>query len=106
MAAKMPPDVRARVEAFYAEEERRMRRAQDQGLFAPFRFDRLILAATSLVHGLSHLMIGGATEVEPGDVERATQVARDVTAVLGAGLLPRASPKPARRRRRATATRR
>jgi hypothetical protein len=96
----MPDQIRARVEAFYAEEERRMRGAQQQGMFAPFPFDRLILAATSLVHGLAHLMIDGATEVAPGDVDRATQVARDVTAVLGAGLLPREAPKRPRRRRR------
>jgi AcrR family transcriptional regulator len=88
MAAKMPRETRRRVEAFYAEEERRMRRAQAEGMFAPFPFDRLILAATSLVHGLAHLMIDGATDVGP-----------EVTAVLGAGLLPREASKPARRRR-------
>jgi AcrR family transcriptional regulator len=99
MATKMPRETRKRVEAFYAEEERRMRRAQAEGMFAPFPFDRLILAATSLVHGLAHLMVDGATDVRPGDVERATQVAREVTAVLGAGLLPREASKPARRRR-------
>jgi hypothetical protein len=51
--------------------------------------DNLILAATSLVHGLAHLIIQGATEVKPGDVGHAVRLAREVTAVLGAGLLPR-----------------
>ncbi len=66
-----------------------MRAAQQQGLIAPLPFDDLILAATSLVHGLAHLIIAGATPVKPGDVEHAARVARDVTAVMGLGVLPR-----------------
>jgi AcrR family transcriptional regulator len=89
IAARMPADVRRAVDAFYREEERRMRTAQAEGLFAPLPFDDLILAATSLVHGLAHLMIDGATAVRPGDVDQAAKVARAVTAVMGAGLLPR-----------------
>lgn len=96
---RVPAEVRARVAAFYREEERRMRQAQAAGLFAPIPFDDLILAATSLVHGLAHLMIDGATDVAPGDVEHAARVARAVTAVLGVGVLPRTSGS--RRRRRA-----
>lgn len=92
---QMPPDVRLRFDSFYAKEERRMRAAQAQGLFAPLPFDRMILAATSLVHGLAHLLINGATEAKPGDVDHALRLARDVTAVFGAGVLPR---PPAERR--------
>ena len=89
MLAKMPAPIRRRFESFYAEEERRMREAQRQGLIAPLPFDRLILAATALVHGLAHLIINGATEATPGDVEHAVRLARDVTAVFGAGVFPR-----------------
>src|SRR6185312_6849367 len=89
VAARMPAEVRRKVDAFYDEEGRRMRAAQQQGLLAPLPFDNLILAATSLVHGLAHLIIDGATPVAAGDVEHAARVARDVTAVLGLGVLPR-----------------
>lgn len=99
IAKKIPKRVKKKVDAFYAEEERRMRTAQAQGMFAPLPFGNLILAATSLVHGLAHLIIQGETEVKPGDVEHAVRLAREVTAVLGAGLLPR-GPELKRRRRR------
>ena len=99
ISKKIPRDVQKKVDAFYAEEERRMRAAQAQGMFAPLPFDNLILAATSLVHGLAHLIIQGETEVKPGDVAHAVRLARDVTAVLGAGLLPR-EPQPLKRRHR------
>lgn len=89
IATRMPPDVRRDVDAFYREEERRMRTAQAEGILAPLPFDDLILAATALVHGLAHLMIDGATSVKAGDVGQAAQVARAVTAVLGLGVLPR-----------------
>ena len=89
LIAKMPSEVRDRLDDFYRKEEARMRRAQRDGLFAALPFGNLILAATSLVHGLAHLMIDGATEVRPGDVEGAAEVARAVTSILGVGLLPR-----------------
>jgi AcrR family transcriptional regulator len=100
MATKMPVEIRRRFEAFYAEEERRMREAQRQGYLAPLPFDSLILAATSLVHGLAHLLINGATPARPGDVEHAVRLARDVTAVFGMGVLPRDTPKARRGSRR------
>jgi AcrR family transcriptional regulator len=86
---KMPKETRRRFDAFYADEGRRMREAQRAGLIAPLPFDRLILAATALVHGLAHMIINGATDAGPGDVEHAERLARDVTAVFGAGVLPR-----------------
>jgi AcrR family transcriptional regulator len=89
MLTKMPREIRRRFEAFYAEEERRMREAQRRGIIAPLPFERLILAATALVHGLAHMIINGATEARPADVEHAVRLARDVTAVFGAGVLPR-----------------
>ncbi|HXJ19276.1 MAG TPA: TetR/AcrR family transcriptional regulator [Polyangia bacterium] len=89
VAARMPAEVKRKVDAFYREEGRRMRAAQKQGLIAPLPFDGLILAATSLVHGLARLIIDGATPVKPGDVEHAARVAREVTAVFGVGVLPR-----------------
>ncbi len=89
VSARMPAAVRRKVDAFYREEGRRMRAAQKQGLLAPLPFDDLILAATSLVHGLAYLIIDGATPVEPGDVDHAARVARAVTAVFGLGVLPR-----------------
>jgi len=98
MTTNMPAEIKRRFDAFYAEEGRRMREAQRQGLIAPLPFDRLILAATSLVHGLAHLLINGATEAKAGDVEHAVQLARDVTAVFGVGVLPRDAPKARRTR--------
>ena len=98
MTTKMPAEIRRRFDAFYAEEGRRMREAQRQGLLAPRPFDRLILAATSLVHGLAHLLINGATEAKPGDVDHAVRLARGVTAVFGVGVLPRDAPKARRTR--------
>jgi AcrR family transcriptional regulator len=89
MLARMPKEVRRRFDAFYSEEGRRMREAQRQGIIAAIPFDRLILAATSLVHGLAHMIINGATAVRPDDVEHAVRLAREVTAVFGAGVLPR-----------------
>jgi AcrR family transcriptional regulator len=98
MTTKMPVEIRRRFDAFYTEEGRRMREAQRRGLLAPLPFDRLILAATSLVHGLAHLLINGATDAQPGDVEHAVRLARDVTAVFGVGVLPRDVPKARRTR--------
>jgi AcrR family transcriptional regulator len=89
VAARMPAEVRGKLDAFYQEEERRMRAAQQAGLLAPLAFENLILAATALVHGLAHLIVDGATPVRPGDVEHAARLARDVTAVFGLGALPR-----------------
>jgi hypothetical protein len=53
---------------FYEEEGRRLREAQRDGVIAPLPFDRLILAATSLLHGLAHMIINAATKVRPGDI--------------------------------------
>ena len=96
MLAKMPAPIRRRFEAFYGEEESRMRDAQRLGLIAPLPFDALILAASALVNGLAHLIINGSTRAAPNDVEHAIRLAREVTAVLGAGVLPR-DTLPARR---------
>lgn len=68
-------------------------RSPEARLFAPLPFDQMILAATSLVHGLAHLIIRGATEAKSADAEHAMQLAREVTAIFGAGLLPRDPPK-------------
>jgi AcrR family transcriptional regulator len=97
MLARMPKEVRRRFDAFYSEEGRRMREAQRQGIIAPIPFDRLILAATSLVHGLAHMIINGATEARPDDVEHAVRLAGEVTAVFGAGVLPREGSRGRRR---------
>lgn len=97
MLANMPEEIRRRFEAFYAEEGRRMREAQRQGIIAPVPFDRLIVAATALVQGLAHMIINGATEVRPDDIQHAVTLARDVTAVLGIGVLPR-TPEQSRAR--------
>jgi AcrR family transcriptional regulator len=91
LLATMPQEVRRRFDAFYAEEGRRMREAQRAGILAPLPFDRLILASTALVHGLAHMIISGATDARPGDVEHAERLAREVTAVFGVGVLPRAA---------------
>ena len=63
-------------------------RAQQAGKIAAIPIDDVMLAASSLVHGLAQLVVEG--KLGAVDVARATELALAATAVLGAGLAPRA----------------
>jgi AcrR family transcriptional regulator len=67
-----------------------IQRAQAEGTIAKIPIDALMLAASSLVHGLAQKIVEGKL----GDVDaaRGKQLAIEITAVLGAGLAPRKEP--------------
>lgn len=88
---RMPEEVRDEVARFYEEEGARLMQAQRQGLLAPISLDLLKLSTRSLVNGLAYLMISDDPQVRALTPARAAEVARQVTRVLGLGLLPRAS---------------
>jgi AcrR family transcriptional regulator len=86
---RMPEDVRNEIARFYEEEGARLAEAQRQGLLAPMRLDLLKLSTWSLVNGLAYLMISDDPQVRRLTSDQAADVARQVTRVLGLGLLPR-----------------
>lgn len=86
--ANMPAEYAERQNAQHAEQHAAIKRAQDAGAIAKIPVEDIILAATSLVHGIAHNIVEG--KLGKVDVARATQLAISATAVLGAGLAPRA----------------
>lgn len=64
--------------------------AQDAGIISDAPVDHIMLAARSIIHGLAKLIVEGRF----GDVDtaQARQLAINVTAVLGTGLVPRNQP--------------
>jgi AcrR family transcriptional regulator len=87
IAARMPPEQRAIMEDFDAEQRRSLAAAQEAGVIAPVSLDDLYLAANALVHGLGHMIVEGKL----GEVSaaRAKELAIAATGVLGIGLVPR-----------------
>jgi AcrR family transcriptional regulator len=65
-------------------------RAQAAGTISNAPVELIMLAAASLTHGLAKLIVEG--RLGEVDAERAKQLAINVTAVLGAGLVPRREP--------------
>jgi AcrR family transcriptional regulator len=85
--SRLPAEQRQRFAAWNEDQARALAAAQETGAIAKMPLDELMLAATSLVHGLGHLIVEGQLgEVSP---ERARQLAIAVTGALGLGLLPR-----------------
>jgi len=85
--SRLPAEQRDRFAAWNEDQRRALAAAQEAGAIARIPLDDLLLAATSLVHGLGHLIVEGQLgEVSP---ERARQLAIAVTGALGLGLLPR-----------------
>ncbi|MDX2093415.1 MAG: TetR/AcrR family transcriptional regulator [Kofleriaceae bacterium] len=94
---RTPPAQRELARAWNEEQRRQLLAAQAKGQIAAIPIDDLILAASSTVMGLAHLIIGGSL----GKIDEASAVrlASNVTEVLGIGLIPR---EPAGRRTRTT----
>ena len=88
--ARMPGDRMARANAWATEERAALQRAQDAGEIAAIPLDDLMLAATSLTHGVAMQIVEG--KFGKVDVARARELAIAATAVLGAGLVPRSEP--------------
>jgi AcrR family transcriptional regulator len=89
LAARMPQEQRRRLDEWHDAQRRALAAAQEAGAIARIPLDDLVLAASSLVHGLGHLIVEGQLgEVSPA---RAKELATAVTGVLGVGLLPRAA---------------
>jgi AcrR family transcriptional regulator len=86
---RMPQEVRDEIARFYDQEGAGLKEAQRQQLLAPMPIELLKLATRSLVNGLAYLMISDDPQVRGLTPERAEEVARQVTRVMGLGLLPR-----------------
>jgi AcrR family transcriptional regulator len=88
LADHTPQLQRLQYETRAREEREALQRAQDAGELAAVPIEEIMLAASSLMHGLaSQIVEGRLGEV---DAAAARRLAVSVTAVLGAGLVPRA----------------
>jgi hypothetical protein len=88
--ARMPADRVERATAWASEERAALQRGQDAGQIAAIPLDDVMLAATSLTHGVATQIVEG--KFGQVDVARARELAIAATAVLGAGLAPRSEP--------------
>jgi AcrR family transcriptional regulator len=86
----MPGDRMAVADQWRTEERAALQRAQEAGEIAAIPLDDLMLAATSLTHGVAMQIIEG--QFGKVDVARARELAIAATSVLGAGLAPRDEP--------------
>lgn len=84
---RMSPDRMERANAWSTEERTALARAQETGQIAALPLDDIMLAATSLTHGVAAQIVEG--RFGKVDVARARELAIAATAVLGAGLTPR-----------------
>ena len=84
---RMSPDRMERANAWAIEERAALARAQEAGQIAALPLDDVMLAATSLTHGVAAQIVEG--KFGKVDVARARELAIAATAVLGAGLTPR-----------------
>jgi AcrR family transcriptional regulator len=92
LAARVPGEQQQRLDAWHDGQRRAIAAAQAAGAVANIPLDDLVLAASALVHGLSHLIVEGQLgEVSPA---RAKELAIAVTGVFGVGLLPRPESVP------------
>ncbi|MEO6777346.1 MAG: TetR/AcrR family transcriptional regulator [Kofleriaceae bacterium] len=88
--ARMPADRLARADEWAAEQRASLQRAVDAGEIAAISLDDIMLAASSLTHGVATQIVEG--KFGKVDVARARELAIAATAVLGAGLVPRSEP--------------
>jgi len=84
---RMSPDRMERANAWSTEERAALARAQEAGQIAALPLDDIMLAATSLTHGVAAQIVEG--RFGKVDVARARELAIAATAVLGAGVTPR-----------------
>lgn len=84
---RMSPDRMEHANTWAVEERAALQRAQEAGEIAALPLDDIMLAATSLTHGVATQIVEG--KFGKVDVARARELAIAATAVLGAGLVPR-----------------
>lgn len=88
----LPGIIDQQAAAQMAEERAILRAAQDRGELVELPVDDIALAASSLVYGLSRLIVDDLLPGPPVTPARADELAIAVTNVFGLGLLPRARP--------------
>lgn len=92
LAERTPADKAANEEAWIAAERAALVDAQARGLVADVPLEDLLLTARCAINGLALAIVDG--QLGDVSVERATELAIAVTAVLGHGFAPRAEPVP------------
>jgi len=90
MTARTPSEQLAQANAWSAKQREDIMRAQAAGTIAAIPIDDLMLAASSLVHGVAQQIVEG--RFGPVDLARATKLATIATGVLGVGFWPRKEP--------------
>jgi AcrR family transcriptional regulator len=90
LAAKLPADKRAEVDAWQARQRADLEAGQRAGVIADIPIDELMLTANALVYGLAHMIIQG--QLGDVDEERAKELAIAVTGAVGVGFFPREKP--------------
>ena len=92
VADRAPPELFAKVDAWFADQRRVLAAAQAADKLTPIPVDDILLAAATQAYGLAHLIVEGRL----GEVDdaRAVELATKVTNVIGIGLLPRRQHKP------------
>ena len=90
IAAKLPPEKRAEVEAWHAMQRADLEAGQRAGEIADIPIDELLLTAQAVVHGVAHMIVEG--QLGDVDEERARQLAIAVTGAIGVGFIPRDKP--------------
>jgi len=87
---RLPAEARAASEAAQELQRADVVRGQEDGTIAMFPIDDILLAAPAAVHGIAAFTVEG--RLGDVDAKRATELANMITAVLAAGLVPRAEP--------------
>lgn len=92
LAERATPEQRARERAWNEAQLAGLAAAQHAGMIADVPLDALMLTANSAMMGLAHAIIDG--QLGEVDAERATELAIQVTHVLGFGFAPRSEMPP------------
>ena len=85
---RTPPEQLAGQLAWQRDQRAALEHAQKAGKIAPIPIDDILLAASSLVHGLAHMIVEG--KLGKVSEARARQLAVAATGAIGVGFLPRA----------------
>lgn len=88
MLEHVPAELTKGYEVQQAQESAAIAAGMEAGVIAKLPLDQLFLSAQAIVRGLAHMIIAG--ELGKVDARKATQLAEQVTYVLGVGLYPRA----------------
>lgn len=88
--AHVPAAQREQMEAWEKMERASLRAAQAAGHLSDIPVEIILMTAQATIHGLAHMILEG--HLGEVDAARATQLAIDATAALGAGFAPRTEP--------------